>query len=711
MLEVTYGQSSEPERARLLAEALSDQIGSLYLGYPVRSTPEERVIIDGLLVSKENGIVAFIISDDVSSNDLGGWDKVAATQDEVYAALYQNFFRHASLRQRRNLQFEINVVTIFPSDPKPSPNIQNDPHITLTSISNVSKTVNQFNPIQDDLRTHVEVALQAVTTMKVARRRESANKAGSFGNIQNEIEQAVSKLDQWQKQAALETTDGPQRIRGLSGSGKTIVLALKAAYLHATNPDWTIAVTFHTRSLYQQFTDLIRRFSFEFISDEPNWDKLRVRHAWGGANRDGIYTEVAEHVGEPIRNFTYGRTKFGQDHAFAGICNELLNAVSNSSHTPLYDAVLIDEAQDLPPEFFKIVYRFTQQNKMIIWAYDELQRLSESSMPTVAEMFGVNDRGESNVQLQNTSGAPRQDIVLKICYRNPSELIALAHSLGLGIYRDDGQIQGFDEPETWIDIGYELLEGELSPGSGVRLRRNPTSQAEFFEKLLEQDDIIQTQGFQSREEQSAWIAENIKRNLSVDQLRADDILIVLSDAYHAQKDAVLLSEALQRYDISSHLAGVTYGQDEIFRENSVAMANIYRSKGNEAAMVYIVDAQRYMVPIEQIRRRNALFTAITRSRAWVRLCGGGALFDKLQEEVNRVKKNHYQLKFKLLTTEELEEPRRIHRELTPGEREQYRKVESNARELIKAVGEGLSLDALPPDVRETLQRLFQQESQ
>ena len=307
---------------------------------------------------------------------------------------------------------------------------------------------------------------------------------------------------------------------------------------------------------------------------------------------------------------------------------------------------------------------------MIIWAYDELQRLSESSMPTVEELFGVTDSGEPKVRLQNTSGAPRQDIVLKTCYRNPPESIAVAHALGLGIYRAEGQVQDFDEPATWTDIGYELLEGELSAGSRVRLRRSPTSHAEFFGRLLRREDIVQMQGFQSEEEQATWVAASIERDLRVDQLRADDILIVLPDSYRAKKDAVLLSQALQRHGISSHLAGVTTSQDEIFQANSVAMANIYRSKGNEAAMVYIVGAQYYLFT-EQIRRRNALFTAITRSRAWVKLCGWGPLFDRLQAEVNRTKENDYQLKFKLLTTGELENIRKIHRALTPGEREQY----------------------------------------
>ena len=319
MLEVTYGQSRRPELARRLATALSAQTGSLYLGYPVLPTPEALITVDGLLVSKTNGLVAFVISDSVSSTDLAGWETVVETQDEVYAALYQNLFRHAFLRHRRKLQVEINVVTVFPSDPNPPCNGQTDLDVeTLTAIGAVGGVVGQFDPIADDLRTRVEAALQAMTNMKVGRRRESATKAGSFGDVLNEIEREVSKLDQWQKQAAIESPDGPQRVRGLAGSGKTIVLALKAAYLHAMNPDWTIAVTFHTRSLYQQFTDLIRRFSFEYTNDEPNWDRLRVRHAWGGANRDGIYTEVAEHVGEPIRNFMYGQTEFGMERAFAG---------------------------------------------------------------------------------------------------------------------------------------------------------------------------------------------------------------------------------------------------------------------------------------------------------------------------------------------------------------------------------------------------------
>ena len=66
------------------------------------------------------------------------------------------------------------------------------------------------------------------------------------------------------KKAAFEILMDPKeyvvgRIR------KTVVLALKAAYLHSQHPDWNIAVTFYTRSLSQQYKDMITNFSYEFM--------------------------------------------------------------------------------------------------------------------------------------------------------------------------------------------------------------------------------------------------------------------------------------------------------------------------------------------------------------------------------------------------------------------------------------------------------------
>ena len=96
------------------------------------------------------------------------------------------------------------------------------------------------------------------------------------------------------------------------------------------------------------------------------------------------------------------------------MCSELLSATATLLPEPMFDAVLIDEAQDLPASFFQMVYRLTREPKRIVWAYDELQKLSELGMATVDELFGKDDQGHPSVALVNSENAPRQDIVLPI---------------------------------------------------------------------------------------------------------------------------------------------------------------------------------------------------------------------------------------------------------------------------------------------------------
>ena len=87
------------------------------------------------------------------------------------------------------------------------------------------------------------------------------------------------------------------------------------------------------------------------------------------------------------------------------------------------------------------------------------------------------------------------------------------------------------------------------------------------------------------------VAQSIEQNLAEDELEHDDILIVLPDTYTAKNEAANVLAALKKVRINGHLAGVTTSQDEIFKSDSIAIANIHRSKGNESPMVYILNSQ------------------------------------------------------------------------------------------------------------------------
>jgi superfamily I DNA and RNA helicase len=529
-------------------------------------------------------------------------------------------------------------------------------------------------------------------------------KPDSRGAALKQIERGIANLDHWQQRAAIESPESPQRIRGLAGSGKTVVLALKAAYWHAQHPDWHIALTFQSRALYQQIDDLVTRFTFEHINDRPDPERLRIIHSWGSRSRAGVYSLIAAAVGETPRDWAYARSTYGQDDAFQGVCQELLEIAKARAVEPIFDAVLIDEAQDLPPVFFQLVYMFTKEPKRIVWGYDELQKLSESAMPTTDELFGTGPDGESLVSLATPADGPSRDIVLNVCYRNTPWALATAHALGIGVYREpDGLLQHPDEPSLWADIGYDVVHGSLVAGSPVRLRRSRSSYPPYFDELLTPGDAVVIQSFESEREQDAWVASQIAVNLEVDELEHDDILIVLPDAYRAKSRAPKLSAELRRRGIDSHLVGVSTSVDEVFQPGSIAIAHIFRAKGNEAPMVYAVDSQHAVSDYNAVTRRNTLFTAITRSRAWVRITGWGDGMPVIATEAAAVVDHDFQLNFTIPTAAELATLRHIHRDRTIDEEESIRKATEGLSAYLDAVQRGeIEVHDLPPAMRTQL---------
>lgn len=700
-LEIIRGESKNRKPSEALAQNLAQMglRGDLYLGYPVLSTSDDRVRVDALLVSADHGLVAFQIApgDPETADD---WASLVDAQDQLYAALESQLGRYDSLRKGRRIAFDINTVTVFGKAPG-DPLVDVSASGVYCSLDELASEIARIEGIEESYLGALQSALQRVSTIRPANKRSSVVKPSSRGAKLKEIEREIANLDHWQNRAAIEMPEGPQRIRGLAGSGKTIVLALKAAYLHAQHPDWRIAVTFSSRALYQQFESLIVRFTAEHLQDSPDFTKLSILHAWGASNRAGIYNTIAAHMGMPPRDFNYASSKYGRDDAFAGVCGELLSVAEASPHIdPIFDAVLIDEAQDLPSEFFRLVYRFTKSPKRIVWGYDELQKLSEASMPAMSEMFGTDENGHALVSLDQLPNEALRDIVLPTCYRNTHWSLATAHALGYGIYREGGLVQHFDDPKLWTDVGYTKIEGRLDLGRDVVLERSAASTPDFFARLLTDLDALIVRKFDAEIEQDEWVADQIQTNLTVDELEPTDVLVVFPQPRTAKSRALSLRKALARRKIASHLVGVNSGVDEMRVEGSVAMAHIHRAKGNEAAMVYVMDAQNAGVENDLITRRNTIFTAITRNKAWVRIVGYGRFMDSIVGEVRRVREENYQLKFKIPTRAKLDAMRRDLRGRSKEELERLQRTEENLRELVGALDAGILLiEDVPRNLR------------
>ena len=653
--------------------------GTFYIGYPVMASSDSSLTVDALLVSQTPGFIAFhLVEQGQDFKDI---------QDRLYYVLEATLKRHESLRSGRDLAVPINIVSVFPEGDVPA---DTGSQYLAGSISTLAAAISSAAPLPDaTIYRKLSAAIQRVTTIKPIKKRAHVTKADSKGAILRTIEKEIANLDRWQKAAAIETPEGFQRIRGLAGSGKTVVLALKAAYLHTQHPEWKIAVTFHTRSLYQQFKDLIERFTLEHMGDKPDWQQLQIIHSWGSSSQDGIYSTACDAINLLPTNYLTAKSRYGSLRAFAGVCDELAAAM-RGKQLDFYDAVLIDEAQDLPPSFFRIVDALVKQPKRIIWAYDELQNLTDTGMASPPELF------DRDITLTNSKDAPHQDIILPVCYRNTPWALTLAHSLGFGLFREAGIVQHFDQPSMWTDIGYMAKSGILDAGREVTLVRAPRSYPQFFSNLLSPDDAVASHTFESRDAQYAWIAQEIKRNIEDEELDPDDIMVVLTDPISQKSEFYQLRRHLDSYGIKSELAGITSDRDAFLQSGSVTVSGIFRAKGNEAPMVYIVNADHCAIGHELIRLRNILFTGITRSRAWVRICGVGLGMATLQGEIESVSKNNYELTFTVPDTEELERIRRINRDRTKQEKGQIKEAEKNIEEILELIRQGvISADAMP----------------
>jgi superfamily I DNA and RNA helicase len=484
MANVIWGSTTKPVSSQRLAEIIQanpEIDGTLYIGYPVLGTPDGAFPFDGILLSPRHGIVIFDI---VEGRDLGDYED---RQDNFYSKLQSKLVQYPALVQRRILLANIAVLTFAPvararAAPVPEYPVYSDDGV-IAYISGIDWPHREVFP-------QLAAAIQALSNIKKGRRRRNIENPESRAAKLQRLNDSIANLDADQGAAVIETVDGVQRIRGLAGSGKTIVLALKVAYLHAKHPEWRIAVTFNTRSLKGQFERLINTFVIEQTNEEPDWEKISIVHSWGSPNAPaGMYYIYTRRAGITYYDFGSAKDKFGGGSEFIGACGEALQATA--APEPLYDVILIDEAQDLPPAFLQLCYRFLKPPKRLVYAYDELQSLTNASVPAPEELFGNDAQGRPVVRFApDRPGRPRQDIILERCYRNSRPILATAHALGFGIYRTKGLIQIFDQHQLWLDVGYRVVAGKLADNQAVSLARTSETSPEFLESHSPIEDLI-----------------------------------------------------------------------------------------------------------------------------------------------------------------------------------------------------------------------------
>lgn len=273
--ETIWGSTNKPASSRRLARAIEEQQGlegTLYIGYPILGTPEGAFPFDALFLSPQHGAIIFDI---VEGRDPGNFEE---RQDNLYSKLQSKLLQYQGLVARRKLLPKITAVTYAPAGRAAEEAEVSDDYPLITDDDALVSLIKGL--VWDDYAVFpaLTAAIQSLTNIRKGRRKRVVQREDSRGAKIGRLNESIANLDADQSAA---TVDGVQRIRGLAGSGKTIVLALKVAYLHAQNPEWLIGVTFNTRSLKGQFERLINAFVIEQTSEEPDWTRIKILHSWG----------------------------------------------------------------------------------------------------------------------------------------------------------------------------------------------------------------------------------------------------------------------------------------------------------------------------------------------------------------------------------------------------------------------------------------------
>lgn len=438
----------------------------------------------------------------------------------------------------------------------------------------------------------------------------------SLGDLIDRRVRQEKRLSEEQQRLSRADFEGhPQLIRGVAGSGKTIVLANNAARFikrRITRPDdmFTtekprmprIAIVCFNRAL----VDFIRkklRHSFEAQTLEklPS-GTVTLRHL------NGLFLfELNRERGGPLQYISTKKVEDPVERA-REYRAQLRQLAPESYDSILYDAIYVDEGQDFEPEEFKLLLDLVRPHektgeKTFIIFYDNAQNLYGRRLPNWATDVGI-DIARGN-----------RSRVMKECFRNTRPIIELAFNVLLGAKAPQNvrvQTRGYADIDT-------LKRDGLAEELGDRWQVNFTERSGPPPHVKE---------FGSRSEEKEWVTEEIGRLIEEEQVRPEDILVLCRTGDEARGLGHLVEQKTQS------IRGLVFPfeKDEkdryIFREQYLTLSTIHSAKGYDAWVVFLPGMDQYGNDVEG---RALFYVGATRAKLLLYISGvsrSGTLFEE-----------------------------------------------------------------------------------
>jgi len=437
------------------------------------------------------------------------------------------------------------------------------------------------------------------------------------------VEMEAQTRDEEDKLSSLEArisqNTSIRLVRGVSGSGKTLVLAQRACYLAAQYSEWKILVLTYNRQLCQHFevgfkgypnikpltfhklcrnillrnklwkeptnpTDWLLRYKVDypilsrlgvrFVEDEIKWIKetdISDREAYLTIERRGRGGErrLSRDMREQIYDVLDGYQAFLDEQSFLdweNVPHLVLDRLrSREISSPKYDAILIDESQDFAPVWIKVVTRLLNPEHGVLF-------LADDPAQSIYRFYSWKEKGVHVV------GRTRW---LKVPYRNTYEIYQAAYQL----IATDPALQKSLEEEGLIVIP-ELNEHSMRHGTKPLVRRYQNFDQETS-NIRSQIDLLLREGVDSRQ-----IAVLHRKRKGVEQieeaLKGCDVSI---DTFHAYKglefEVVFLTQLQETRDFRGSEKNVSAERRLVYMAMTRAREKLYMSYSGKLPEKYL----------------------------------------------------------------------------------------------------------------------------
>lgn len=200
------------------------------------------------------------------------------------------------------------------------------------------------------------------------------------------------ELSPTQKELARSEENARKRIKGVAGSGKTLVLAQRAVNAHKRTGEKVLILTYNLtlkNYIHDKISAVRENFSWEYfhINNYHEFIKANMNNVGIEIEASVNESSLENHLSEIDENF-YDKQVYSNLSLFDGYHDKL----------PKYNSILIDETQDYQENWIRlIVNNFATDKAEIIAFADEKQNiysrdLDSSKMPIIPIQVGAWDK-------------------------------------------------------------------------------------------------------------------------------------------------------------------------------------------------------------------------------------------------------------------------------------------------------------------------------